>query len=166
MKGSGLAACLDGKALDPNHVVVIIRRPLLLRSALAQNGTADGLKWMRSLNVDMAVIHPRISFDDTASAFNTQNYALYSFAAYARRLGKIGTFALEDTGDSMRSDTVESYDRIASLAPMLASAGGGMGWAIESSTTGLPYGRMRNLLGLAPTHIFTTRRTAAWKCPK
>lgn len=128
------------KALDPYHVVVINPADPLLTpiGAIAQNGTADGLKWMRSLNVDMAVIHPRISFDETASAFNTQSYALFSFAAYARRLGKIGTFALEDTGDAMRGDTVESYDRIASLAPMLASAGGGMGWATESSTTGIP----------------------------
>ena len=125
------------KSLDPDHIIAMNPDNSLygLIRPVTKDGSVDGPEWTRYSNVDMVIIHPRISYDETSGPLNTENYTLFAFIAYARHLGKIATFALEDTGETVNSgNNIESYERIGSLAPMLAAAGGGMGWAIGSSS--------------------------------
>jgi hypothetical protein len=63
-------------------------------------------------------------------------------AAYARRQGKIGTFAIEDTGEMAAGvENIESTTRIQNVARALADAGGGMGWVIgPEDDSGCRYG--------------------------
>jgi hypothetical protein len=128
------------KSYDPSHIIVMNPAdPLFAANApTTKNGAADGPEWTRYPNVDMVIFHPRISYNEAEGNSNTQNYTLFAFIAYARHLGKIATFSFEDTGDMVNGGNVESYERIRSLAPMVASAGGSMGWVIESSRSGLP----------------------------
>lgn len=126
------------KTLDGDHVLAINPAGAIFVPVgpIAGNGTADGLEWTRFSQVDMVRIHPRISFDETPGPYNTQNYSLFAFAAYARRAGKVATFALEDNGEAANGGAnIESLDRIQSLSNVLASAGGGIGWSIEAGGT-------------------------------
>ncbi len=123
------------KSLDPDHILTINPAGSFFTPAgpVARNGSADGMEWTRSPLVDMVIIHPRTSFDETPGEWNTQNYALYAFAAYARRVGKLATYALEDNAKAANGgQNVESLDRIQSLSTMLAAAGAGIGWSIEA----------------------------------
>ncbi len=124
------------KTLDPDHVLTINPADALFvpDTAVAQNGTADGLAWTRCPQVDMVRIHPRISYDGTPGLFNTQDSALFAFASAARHAGKIATFALEDSGEVANGGkNIESLARIDSLSRMLASAGAGIGYVAGES---------------------------------
>ncbi|MFQ6116200.1 MAG: alpha-amylase family protein, partial [bacterium] len=121
------------ESLDPDHIIAMNPVNPLLTPALptAKSGTADGPEWTRYSNVDMVLIHPRISYYEDPTQWNAENSHLFAFIAYARHLGKIATFAMEDIADQEGEPVSE--DRIRSLIPMLAQAGGGMGWVTSPS---------------------------------